>query len=101
MIVIRNDDQPGVIGEIGTILGRHGVNIANFALGRVGPNAIGPVIVDETAPIPGAVLDDLRKVQAIREVRIVRVWATGAAYCRRAWSIQRLRSRSARRGSHR
>lgn len=73
MIVIRNNDQPGVIGEIGTILGRHGVNIANFALGREGKNAIGVVIVDETAPIPDAVLEDLRKVNAIREARIVRV----------------------------
>ena len=36
MIVIRNNDQPGVIGDVGTILGRHGVNIANFALGRDG-----------------------------------------------------------------
>jgi len=73
MIVIRNNDQPGVIGEIGTILGRHGVNIANFALGREGRNAAGVVIVDETSPIPNAVLDDLRKVKAIREARIVRV----------------------------
>jgi D-3-phosphoglycerate dehydrogenase len=73
MIVIRNNDQPGVIGEIGTILGRHGVNIANFALGREGKNAVGVVIVDEVAPISGAVVDDLRKVPAIREARIVRV----------------------------
>ncbi len=73
MIVIRNDDQPGVIGEIGTVLGRHRVNIANFALGREGANAIGVVIVDETSPIPASVLDDLRKVKAIREARIVRV----------------------------
>ena len=73
MIVVRNRDQPGVIGEIGTILGRHGVNIANFALGREGANAIGVVIVDETSPIPASVLDDLRKVKAIREARIVRV----------------------------
>ena len=73
MIVIRNHDQPGVIGEIGTLLGRHRVNIANFALGRDGTSVIGVVIVDETSPIPASVLDDLRKVKAIREARIVRV----------------------------
>lgn len=73
MIVIRNNDQPGVIGEIGTMLGRHQVNIANFALGREGANAVGVVIVDETSPIPASVLDDLRQVKAIREARIVRV----------------------------
>ena len=49
------------------------MNIANFALGREGRNAIGVVIVDETSPIPDAVLTDLRKVKAIREARIVRV----------------------------
>jgi D-3-phosphoglycerate dehydrogenase len=73
MIVIRNNDQPGVIGQIGTILGKHGVNIANFALGREGRNAVGVVIVDETSPIPEVVLEDLRKVKAVREARIVRV----------------------------
>jgi D-3-phosphoglycerate dehydrogenase len=51
MIVIRNTDQPGVIGDIGTILGKHHVNIANFALGRQGDSAVGVVIVDETAEI--------------------------------------------------
>jgi D-3-phosphoglycerate dehydrogenase len=62
-----------VIGDVGTILGRHGVNIANFALGREGDRAVGVVIVDETAPIPDDVLRELRKVKAVREARIVRV----------------------------
>jgi D-3-phosphoglycerate dehydrogenase len=73
MIVIRNTDQPGVIGDIGTILGRHRVNIANFALGRQGDSAVGVVIVDETSEIPQTVLDEIRKVKGVREVRIVRV----------------------------
>jgi D-3-phosphoglycerate dehydrogenase len=73
MIVMCNDDTPGVIGHIGTILGKHGVNIANFALGREGDRAVGVVIVDETEPIPSAVLDELRGAKAIREARIVRV----------------------------
>jgi D-3-phosphoglycerate dehydrogenase / 2-oxoglutarate reductase len=73
MIVISNNDQPGVIGDVGTILGRHGVNIANFALGRDGHRAIGVVNVDETSPIPDAVLSDIRKVKAIHDARVVRV----------------------------
>ena len=73
MIVIRNNDQPGVIGEIGTILGKHGVNIANFALGREGRNAVGVVIVDEPPPVPDAALNELLNVTGVREARIVRV----------------------------
>ena len=57
MIVMCNDDTPGVIGNIGTILGRHNVNIANFALGRDGDRAVGVVIVDEPAPIQESVLE--------------------------------------------
>ena len=54
MLIIANDDQPGVIGEVGTILGKLGVNIATFALGRSDAGAIGVVNVDEDASAPGA-----------------------------------------------
>jgi D-3-phosphoglycerate dehydrogenase len=76
MLIIANDDQPGVIGEVGTILGRHRVNIANFALGRGDAGAIGVVNVDEDAVAPGRLeqaIDELRKVPAIREAWIVRL----------------------------
>ena len=54
---VATPTSPASSATIGTILGRHGVNIANFALGRDGDSAVGVVIVDETAPIPEAVLD--------------------------------------------
>jgi D-3-phosphoglycerate dehydrogenase len=74
MLVIANDDQPGVIGEVGTILGRRGVNIANFALGRGSGGAIGVVNVDEDGPeaLTGAV-EELRNVPAIRSAWVVRL----------------------------
>jgi len=72
MIVIRNTDQPGVIGDIGTILGKHRVNIASFALGRQADSAVGVVIVDGTT-VPQNVLDEVRKVKGIREARLVRI----------------------------
>jgi D-3-phosphoglycerate dehydrogenase len=76
MLIIANDDQPGVIGEVGTILGRHKVNIANFALGRNERGAIGVVNVDEEVDAPSVldnVVAELRKVPAIREAFVVRL----------------------------
>jgi D-3-phosphoglycerate dehydrogenase / 2-oxoglutarate reductase len=75
MIVLCNTDQPGVIGDVGTILGRHDVNIGTFALGRTGDRAVGLVIVDEPPekPVPEVVLEELRQLKTIREARLVRV----------------------------
>ena len=74
LLVCRNLDVPGVIGKIGTILGQHGVNIANFALGRERSGAK-PVkalaVVQVDAPVSGAVLDDLAKIEALLEARPV------------------------------
>jgi D-3-phosphoglycerate dehydrogenase len=73
LIVIRNVDRPGVIGEVGTLLGRHGINIASFALGRAEDAAVGIVNIDEGAqPIPEAVLDEIRRVPAVREAVLIR-----------------------------
>jgi D-3-phosphoglycerate dehydrogenase len=76
MLMLSNDDQPGVIGEVGTILGRHGVNIASFALGRGETGAIGVVNVDED-PNATHALDraavEIRRVPAIREACIIRL----------------------------
>jgi len=76
MLILANDDRPGVIGDVGTILGRHGVNIANFALGRSKAGAVGVVNVDEDATRAGtldAALDEIRRVPAIREAWVIRL----------------------------
>jgi D-3-phosphoglycerate dehydrogenase len=74
LLVCRNQDVPGVIGKIGTILGEHGVNIANFALGRersgIKPGkALAVVQVDDG--VSKAVFEDLAKVEALLEARLV------------------------------
>lgn len=75
MIYLRNQDVPGVIGKVGTILGANGVNIASFSLGRkeehVGSDAVAVVAVDDA--IPAAALDELRKIPAVQDVRAVRL----------------------------
>jgi D-3-phosphoglycerate dehydrogenase / 2-oxoglutarate reductase len=76
LLIVCNDDQPGVIGEVGTILGKHGVNIANFALGRNASGAVGVVNVDEDASAPGALtgaLDAIRHIAAVKNAWLVRL----------------------------
>jgi D-3-phosphoglycerate dehydrogenase len=79
LVAIRNHDVPGVVGQIGTILGKHSVNIANFALGRSIRSqrvpqgqalAVVQIDVPNTAATT-AVVEALRKVEAIASVRII------------------------------
>jgi D-3-phosphoglycerate dehydrogenase len=76
LLIICNDDQPGVIGDVGTILGKHGVNIANFALGRNQTGAVGIVNVDEEAGRPGALdlaVEAIRRAPNVRDAWVVRL----------------------------
>jgi len=79
LIAIRNHDVPGVVGRIGTILGEHSLNIANFALGRSVHSqrvpqgqALAVVQIDVQDPSDAtAAIETLRKVEAIASVRLV------------------------------
>lgn len=79
LVTIRNHDVPGVVGRIGTILGEHSLNIANFALGRSTRSqrvpqgqALAVVQIDvQNASEASAAIEALRKVEAIASVRLV------------------------------
>ena len=74
LLLLANHDQPGVIGEVGTILGKHGINIANFALGRNGMGAVAVVNVDEPGEQIGEdVLKTIRGVKPVKAAWLVRV----------------------------
>ena len=81
LLVCRNLDVPGVIGRIGTILGEHGVNIANFALGRERAGAK-PVkalaVVQVDAPVSATVLEALGTIEALLEARPVSCLTRGS-----------------------
>jgi D-3-phosphoglycerate dehydrogenase len=74
---LKNEDVPGVIGHVGSVLGRNGLNIANFSLGRqdapVTPDspleAVSVIETDDT--VPDTILVELLKNQAIRMARSV------------------------------
>ena len=74
----RNDDVPGVIGFLGTCLGKNGVNVANFALGRqeeATRKGTGPLtaisIVQTDSPVPDGVISQLFENPAVKFARRV------------------------------
>jgi D-3-phosphoglycerate dehydrogenase len=69
MLYITNEDKPGFIGALGTVLGNAGVNIATFNLGRrsQGGEAICLVSVDEEPPPP--VLQAVNTLPHVRQVK--------------------------------
>lgn len=68
MLYIVNEDAPGFIGRIGTLLGEHGINIGTFNLGRrqAGGEAVLLLSVDQ--PIPQAVIDKACALEGVKNV---------------------------------
>ncbi|HYL83043.1 MAG TPA: phosphoglycerate dehydrogenase [Candidatus Angelobacter sp.] len=75
ILYLRNRDEPGVIGQIGTTLGKLGVNIATFALGRReaqrGADAVSLVRVDGV--VPATILGPIREIPAITEAKLLQL----------------------------
>ncbi|MBI1983244.1 MAG: phosphoglycerate dehydrogenase [Acidobacteria bacterium] len=73
ILFIRNQDVPGVIGRVGTLLGDRNINIANFALGRnqEAQEAIGLVNVDNH--IPENVLEEIRSIPAVLTAKVIEI----------------------------
>jgi len=76
LIFMKNQDVPGVIGHVGTVLGRNNINIANFSLGRrEGPRPDGPqealAVVETDEPVSEEVLAQLRAHPAVKLAKAV------------------------------
>jgi len=71
MLFIRNEDQPGMIGKVGSILGDHGINIGNMAVGRGEPGSRAAMAVTVDEPIPEEVLETFARTPGFNEARAV------------------------------
>ncbi len=69
MVVVRNEDRPGMIGVVGTALGDAGVNVADMAVGHVGDGHSAIMVLSTGGPVSVEVLDDLRRRPGIISVR--------------------------------
>lgn len=70
LLLMRNEDRPGVIGLVGSHLGAAGVNIVNFALGATGQGqALAAITVDR--PVPEKQIVGLRSIPGILGLEMV------------------------------
>jgi D-3-phosphoglycerate dehydrogenase len=69
MLYVVNEDKPGFIGRLGTLLGEAKVNIANFTLGRSAPGADAIALVEVDGEIGASVLADIRKLPLVKHAK--------------------------------
>jgi len=69
---LQNQDVPGVIGYIGDVLGKNGINIATFSLGRKHPGKEAISVVQTDEAVPENVLAELLKNPAVTVARPVK-----------------------------
>lgn len=73
ILVMESIDVPGVIGRVGSLLGNHSINIAEWRLGRIAPGREVLSFINLDSPAPPEVLDSLEKLQGVVRVRQVKL----------------------------
>ena len=72
MLYIVNTDAPGFIGSIGTLLGKSGINIGTFHLGRREAGGEAVLLLSVDSPVTEEVLAEARTVPGVRTVRALK-----------------------------
>jgi D-3-phosphoglycerate dehydrogenase len=65
LLVFTNEDKPGVIGKVGTLLGDNGVNIAQMQLGRSAPNQDAVAVLTVDTAMSEKVMEELLQLPFI------------------------------------
>jgi len=73
LLFFRNEDVPGVVGKIGTILGRARVNIAGIHLGRTDGGGKALSLINVDTPVPSQALAEIRALPEILLARSLEV----------------------------
>ncbi len=79
LLIFAHQDVPGIIGGVGTLCGKHGVNIGQMAVGRAsdqpGGEAVGILNLD--ADPPTAALEDIRQMEGISSAKVIHLPKAG------------------------
>ena len=71
MLFVDNQDQPGIIGAVGTTAGRHNINISFMEVGRIAPRGQAMMVVGLDDPLPDEVLAEIKALPQVDDARVV------------------------------
>jgi len=73
MIITRNKDLPGIVGQIGTILGNNNINIAAMTFGRKEPGGEAITVLNVDAEVSEEVLGQIRQADNIIDAKLIKL----------------------------
>jgi D-3-phosphoglycerate dehydrogenase len=73
MIVVQNWDRPGIIGNLGALLGQHNINIASMTFGRQKPGGRAVSVLNVDSPVSAEIIDKIKKIQNILAVKVIKL----------------------------
>lgn len=71
VLVLQNEDVPGVIGQVGTILAAYSVNIGEWRMGRNAPGSAALSFINLDSEPAGVVLDAVERITAVTQAKLV------------------------------
>lgn len=71
MLVVRNDDRPGMIGVVGVALGIAEISIASMAVGPDPSSNTALMVLSTTTPTPVEVIEQLRRTDGIEDIHLI------------------------------
>ncbi|MBG1230842.1 phosphoglycerate dehydrogenase [Aestuariivirga litoralis] len=69
MLYVTNNDKPGFVGKVGTLLGNAGINMGTFHLGRLEQGGDAISIIETDGEVPANVMAEVQKVPNVVQVK--------------------------------
>jgi D-3-phosphoglycerate dehydrogenase len=73
LLYFKNQDTPGVVGKVGTLLGSSGINIASMKLGRVPESGCAVGVVSVDGDLPDSVVQKMKMTPEILDARVLKI----------------------------
>ena len=71
LLILKNEDQPGLIGQLGTLLGESMINIAGMSNGRDKPGGTAITVVSIDNDVPPTVLEQVKQLRHVLDAKLI------------------------------